>query len=99
MSEQNDERIEWPEGVGFCPEMDFSNEERVSIYSTEPNILWRTIRNYRLAWSVAAVAIAAAIYAGFFRGEWRPTGDGTTVIHSRTGEVREVSEARRPTSS
>ena len=57
----------------------------------EENPYWLSIRNWRLAWLVAAIAIAAAIYLGVFRGEWRPTGDGKSVVHSRTGEIRVVS--------
>jgi hypothetical protein len=62
----------------------------------QPSIRIRAFRNYWLAWSVAAVAIAVAVYLGCFRGDWRPTGDGRTVVHSRTGEIRTVPETRRP---
>jgi hypothetical protein len=64
-----------------------------------PSVFVLAWRNYRLAWCVAAAAIAAAVYFGYVRGEWRPTGDGQTVVHSRTGElrpIRDVTASPRP---
>jgi hypothetical protein len=94
MSDQHDETEDALFMAQMCPAVDLSKGEKFSIYSTESNILWRTIRNYRLAWSVSVVAVAAAIYSSFYRGEWKPIGDGRTVVHSRTGEIRDVSEVR-----
>jgi hypothetical protein len=92
MSDQREEPGHEPIEMFVSSLPDFSKGDQSSIY--ELNILGRAIRNYRLAWTVAVVAFVAMVYVGYFRGEWKPTGDGKTIVHSRTGEVRDVSDVR-----
>jgi hypothetical protein len=82
-----------PTGAG----VDWSKKDPiVDLYEERSVFYLRVFRNYRLAWCIAMAGIAAAVYLGLFRGEWRPTGDGRTVVHSRTGEIRVVPETARP---
>jgi hypothetical protein len=88
-----DEEMTMPTGAG----VDWSKKDPiVEMYEERCIFPLRVLRNYRLAWCVAVAAIVAAIYLGFFRGDWRPTGDGRTVVHSRTGEIRVIPETPAP---
>lgn len=48
----------------------------------------RWVRDLRVAWTAAGLFGALALWCLFLRGEWKPTGDGSTIVHSRTGELR-----------
>jgi hypothetical protein len=48
---------------------------------------WRFILP-ALIGSVGVSCLGIGIWIGARRGEWKPTGDGKTVVHTRTGEMR-----------